>query len=66
MHCSGGAQTKVLHFVDDALHVVKDCLFETPPLFKLIQQESGTGWKEMYQARFLGSVLVFVYASSVG
>ncbi len=51
MHCSGGAQTKVLHFIDDSLHVVKDKLFETPPLFKLIQQESGTGWKEMYQAR---------------
>lgn len=45
----GGAQTKVLHFIGDELHVVKDNLFETPPLFKLIQRESGTGWKEMYQ-----------------
>lgn len=49
MHCSGGAQTKVLHFIDESLHVVKDNLFPTPPLFTLIQQESGTGWKEMYQ-----------------
>lgn len=51
VHCSGGAQTKVLHFIEDGLHVIKDALFETPPLFKLIQQESGTGWKEMYQVR---------------
>lgn len=48
VHCSGGAQTKILHFIDD-LHVVKDSLFEVPPLFKLIQQQSGTDWKEMYQ-----------------
>jgi len=48
VHCSGGAQTKVLHFVDK-VHVIKDNLFEVPPLFKLIQQESGTDWKEMYQ-----------------
>ena len=48
VHCSGGAQTKILHFVDD-LHVVKDNLFEVPPLFKLIQKESGTDWREMYQ-----------------
>lgn len=48
VHCSGGAQTKILHFVDN-LHVIKDNLFEVPPLFKLIQQESGTDWKEMYQ-----------------
>ena len=44
VHCSGGAQTKVLHFVDN-VHVVKDQLFETPPLFTLIQQQSGTEWK---------------------
>lgn len=48
VHCSGGAQTKILHFIDD-LHVIKDNLFEIPPLFKLIQEQSGTDWKEMYQ-----------------
>ena len=48
IHCSGGAQTKILHFIDD-LHVVKDNLFEIPPLFKLIQEQSKTDWKEMYQ-----------------
>jgi phosphoribosylformylglycinamidine cyclo-ligase len=53
VHCSGGAQTKVLHFIDD-LHIVKDNLFEIPPLFKLIQQESGTDWKEMYKVFNMG------------
>lgn len=48
VHCSGGAQTKVLHFVDN-VHVVKDNLFDVPPLFKLIQEQSQTGWREMYQ-----------------
>ena len=48
VHCSGGAQTKVLHFIDD-LHVIKDNLFKIPPLFKMIQKESNTDWKEMYQ-----------------
>jgi phosphoribosylformylglycinamidine cyclo-ligase len=48
IHCSGGAQTKILHFID-ALHVVKDNLFPIPPLFKLIQEQSGTDWKEMYK-----------------
>ena len=48
VHCSGGAQTKILHFVDN-LHVVKDNLFKVPPLFKLIQEQSRTDWKEMYQ-----------------
>ncbi len=48
VHCSGGAQTKVLHFVEN-LHVIKDTLLPVPPLFELIQQESGTGWKEMFQ-----------------
>ena len=47
-HCSGGAQTKILHFVEN-LHIVKDNLFLVPPLFKLIQEESHTDWKEMYQ-----------------
>jgi phosphoribosylformylglycinamidine cyclo-ligase len=48
VHCSGGAQTKVLHFVDN-VHVIKDNLFPVPPLFKLIQEQSNTDWKEMYQ-----------------
>ncbi len=48
VHCSGGAQTKILHFVD-GLHIIKDNLFPVPPLFKLIQQQSGTDWREMYQ-----------------
>ena len=48
VHCSGGAQTKILHFVDH-LHIIKDNLFAVPPLFKLIQEQSGTDWKEMYQ-----------------
>lgn len=48
VHCSGGAQTKILHFVKD-LHVIKDNLFPIPPLFKLIQEQSKTDWKEMYQ-----------------
>jgi phosphoribosylformylglycinamidine cyclo-ligase len=48
VHCSGGAQTKVLHFVDN-VHVIKDNLFSVPPLFKLIQENSKTDWKEMYQ-----------------
>jgi len=53
IHCSGGAQTKVLHFIDN-LHIIKDNLFETPPLFKLIQQQSGTEWKEMYKVFNMG------------
>ena len=53
VHCSGGAQTKILHFIDD-LHVIKDNLFDTPPLFKLIQEQSGTDWKEMYQVFNMG------------
>ncbi|MVO08464.1 phosphoribosylformylglycinamidine cyclo-ligase [Flavobacterium sp. TP390] len=48
VHCSGGAQTKILHFVDN-VHVIKDNLFPVPPLFQLIQQQSKTDWKEMYQ-----------------
>lgn len=48
VHCSGGAQTKILHFVDN-VHVIKDNLFPVPPLFKLIQEQSKTDWKEMYQ-----------------
>lgn len=48
IHCSGGAQTKILHFVEDK-HIVKDNLFDVPPLFKLIQEQSQTDWKEMFQ-----------------
>lgn len=48
VHCSGGAQTKILHFVEN-LHIIKDNMFPIPPLFKLIQEQSGTDWKEMYQ-----------------
>ena len=48
VHCSGGAQTKILHFIDN-LHIVKDNMFAIPPLFKLIQEQSKTDWKEMYQ-----------------
>jgi len=48
VHCSGGAQTKILHFVDN-VHIVKDNMFPIPPLFKLIQNQSKTDWKEMYQ-----------------
>ena len=53
IHCSGGAQTKILHFIDK-LHIIKDNLFDLPPVFKLIQQESGTSWKEMYQVFNMG------------
>ncbi|WP_411894716.1 AIR synthase related protein [Winogradskyella sp. A2] len=48
VHCSGGAQTKILHFIDN-LHIIKDNLFKVPPLFRLIQEQSNTDWKEMYQ-----------------
>ena len=53
IHCSGGAQTKILHFIDN-LHVIKDNLFETPIVFDLIQSESSTSWKEMYQVFNMG------------
>lgn len=53
VHCSGGAQTKVLHFTDK-VHIVKDQLFPVPPLFRLIQEQSGTNWKEMYQVFNMG------------
>ena len=53
VHCSGGAQTKVMHFVTDK-HVIKDNLFPVPPLFDLIQRESGTDWKEMYKVFNMG------------
>ena len=53
VHCSGGAQTKVLHFIDN-LHIIKDNLLPVPPLFKLIQEESGTSWSEMYKVFNMG------------
>ena len=53
IHCSGGAQTKVLHFIE-GLHVIKDHLFATPPLFRIIQEESQTDWQEMYQVFNMG------------
>lgn len=53
VHCSGGAQTKVLHFVDN-VHIIKDNLFPIPPLFKLIQEQSNTDWKEMYKVFNMG------------
>ena len=48
VHCSGGAQTKILHFVEN-LHIIKDNMFTVPKLFKLVQEQSKTNWKEMYQ-----------------
>ena len=53
IHCSGGAQTKILHFIDN-LHIVKDNLFETPPLFQIIKRESDTSWEEMYKVFNMG------------
>lgn len=54
VHCSGGGQTKILHFANKNLHIIKDDLFELPPLFKLIQAESGSSWAEMYQVFNMG------------
>ena len=54
VHCSGGAQTKVLHFINDDVHVIKDNLFPVPPLFQLIQEQSGTAWEEMYKVFNMG------------
>lgn len=53
VHCSGGGQTKILHFINN-LHIIKDNLFELPPLFKMIQEQSQTDWKEMYQVFNMG------------
>ncbi|MDA8980149.1 AIR synthase-related protein, partial [Chitinophagales bacterium] len=53
VHCTGGAQTKVLHFID-GLRIIKDNLFPTPPLFASIQKESGTSWQEMYKVFNMG------------
>jgi phosphoribosylformylglycinamidine cyclo-ligase len=53
VHCSGGGQTKVLHFVND-IHVIKDSLFTVPPLFQMIKEEAKTPWKEMYKVFNMG------------
>ena len=53
IHCSGGGQTKVMHFIDN-MHIVKDNLFPLPPLFRIIQEQSGTPWKEMYKVFNMG------------
>jgi phosphoribosylformylglycinamidine cyclo-ligase len=53
IHCSGGGQTKVLHFVND-LHVIKDNMFPVPPVFRLIQEQSETSWEEMYKVFNMG------------
>ena len=54
VHCSGGAMTKVLHFTNDGLHIIKDNLFDVPPLFKIIHEQSGTDWKEMFKVFNMG------------
>lgn len=64
VHCSGGAQTKILNFIDQ-LHIVKDNMFEVPPLFKLIQQQSKTHWKEMYQVFNCGHRMELYVAAEV-
>ncbi|WP_435654063.1 AIR synthase related protein [Cellulophaga baltica] len=64
VHCSGGAQTKILHFIDN-LHIIKDNLFEVPPLFQLIQEQSKTDWKEMYQVFNCGHRLEFYVNEAV-
>jgi phosphoribosylformylglycinamidine cyclo-ligase len=65
VHCSGGAQTKVLHFINDDVHVIKDNLFPVPPLFKMIQEESGTDWQEMYKVFNMGHRLEVYVAPDV-
>ncbi len=64
VHCSGGAQTKILHFVKD-LHIVKDNMFSVPPLFKLIQEQSKTDWKEMYQVFNCGHRMELYVSSEI-
>lgn len=54
IHCTGGAQTKVLHFINDNCRIIKDNMFAVPPLFKIIKEESNTDWKEMYQVFNMG------------
>jgi len=65
VHCSGGAQTKVLHFINDDVHVIKDNLFPIPPLFRLIQEQSGTDWKEMYKVFNMGHRMEIYVPSAI-
>ncbi len=64
VHCSGGAQTKILHFIDN-LHIIKDNMFAIPPLFKLIQDQSKTDWKEMYQVFNCGHRMELYVSSEI-
>ena len=64
IHCSGGAQTKILNFIDN-LHVVKDNMFSIPPLFKVIQEQSGTSWKEMYKVFNMGHRMELYVAKDI-
>ena len=64
VHCSGGAQTKILHFIEN-LHIIKDNMFEIPPLFQLIQRESKTDWKEMYKVFNMGHRLELYVSASI-
>jgi phosphoribosylformylglycinamidine cyclo-ligase len=65
VHCSGGAQTKVLHFIDN-LHIIKNNLFPVPPLFKLIQEESKTSWQEMYKVFNMGHRMELYVPQEIG
>jgi phosphoribosylformylglycinamidine cyclo-ligase len=58
IHCTGGAHTKVLHYTN-GLHIIKDTLFDTPPLFSMIQEQSNSSWEEMYKVFNMGSLLEF-------
>ncbi len=64
IHCSGGAQTKILHFVDN-LHILKDNMFDIPPLFQIIQQQSQTEWKEMYKVFNMGHRMEFYVPGNI-
>jgi len=64
IHCSGGAQTKVLNFVED-IHIIKDNMFELPPLFKLIKEQSGTPWHEMYKVFNMGHRMELYVSSDI-
>ena len=64
VHCSGGAQTNILHFIDQ-LHIIKDNLFDSPPVFELIKNESGTDWKEMYEVFNMGHRMEIYLPESV-
>jgi phosphoribosylformylglycinamidine cyclo-ligase len=63
IHCSGGAQTKILHFIND-LHIIKDNLLQIPPLFEIIQKESNTDWREMYKVFNMGHRMEFYLPES--